>query len=72
MNSSRREHIEEDDKKLEELHQAAVQGQLRRKRNRGVGIDDGDDSDEDDNERARRAMKRARKSDRTDIKGLGW
>jgi len=50
-----------------------VQGQLRQKRNRGVGVDDSDDdSDADDNERARRAMKRARKSDRTDIKGLGW
>jgi mediator of replication checkpoint protein 1 len=54
------------------LHQAAVQGQLRQKRNRGVGIDDSDDdSDVDDNERARRAMKRARRSERTDIKGLG-
>ena len=50
-----------------------MQGQLRQKRNRGVGIDDSDDdSDMDDNEKARRAMKRARKSDRTDIKGLGW
>lgn len=67
-----REHLEEDDKKLEELHQAAVQGQLRQKRTRGIGIDDSEDeSDADDNERARRAMKRARKSDRTDIKGLG-
>lgn len=49
-----------------------MQGQLRQKRNRGIGIDDSDDdSDADDNESARRAMKRARKSDRTDIKGLG-
>jgi len=57
---------------LEELHQAAVQGELRKKRNRGVGVDDSDeDSDVENNERAMRAMKKARKSDRTDIKGLG-
>lgn len=67
-----REHLEDDDKRLEELHKAAVQGELRKKRNRGVGIDDSDEeSDVEDNERARRAMKKARKSDRNDIKGLG-
>jgi len=61
-----------DDKQNEELHQAAVQGQFRKRRKHGVGIDDSDEeSDADDNERARRAMKRARTSDRTDIKGLG-
>jgi len=45
---------------------------LRKRRKHGVGVEDSDEeSDADDNERARRAMKRARKSYRTDIKGLG-
>lgn len=51
---------------------AAVQGELRLKRNRGVGVDDSDEeSDNEDNERARRAMKRLRTTDRGDIKELG-
>lgn len=45
---------------------------MRKRRKHGVGVEDSDEeSDADDNERARRAMKRARKSYRTDIKGLG-
>jgi mediator of replication checkpoint protein 1 len=51
---------------------AAVHGELRLKRNRGVGVDDSDEeSDNEDNERARRAMKRLRTTDRGDIKELG-
>ena len=51
---------------------AAVQGELRLKRNRGVGVDDSDEeSDNEDNEKARRAMKRLRTTDRGDIKELG-
>ena len=51
---------------------AAVQGELRLKRNRGVGVDDSDEeSGNEDNERARRAMKRLRTTDRGDIKELG-
>ena len=51
---------------------AAIQGELRLKRNRGVGVDDSDEeSDNEENERARRAMKRFRTTDRGDIKDLG-
>jgi mediator of replication checkpoint protein 1 len=51
---------------------AAIQGELRLKRNRGVGVDDSDEeSDNENNERARRAMKRLRTTDRSDIKALG-
>lgn len=69
---SAREQEEQQDKKDQELHEAAISGRLRLKRNRGVGIDDSDEeSDDDDNERARRAMKKLRSSDRGDIKDLG-
>jgi mediator of replication checkpoint protein 1 len=67
-----REQEEEHDQNLEKLHIAAIQGELRRKRTRGVGVDDSDDDSEDDgNARARRAMKKLRTSDRGDIKHLG-
>ncbi|KAF9482017.1 hypothetical protein BDN70DRAFT_487886 [Pholiota conissans] len=66
-----KEQEEEQDKKDQELHEAAISGRLRLKRTRGVGIDDSDEeSDDDDNERARRAMKKLRKSDRGDIQDL--
>ena len=42
----RREHAEEDDKKLEQLHLNAAQGKLRAKR-KGLGLDF-DDSDSED------------------------
>ena len=67
-----REQEDEQDKEVEKLHLAAVQGELRLKRNRGVGVDDSDEeSDNEDNERARRAMKKLRTTDRGDIKELG-
>lgn len=69
-----REHIEEDDLEIEKLHQAAIQGELRRKkRHHGVGMDDSDDeSDEDErNRRIRRGMHKKPKIDRDNIKDLG-
>ncbi|KAF8076056.1 MRC1-like domain-containing protein [Lyophyllum atratum] len=63
-----------DDLELEKLHQAAVQGQLRkRRRNRGFGMEDSDDdSDEDEaNRRIRRGMHKKQKIDRDNIKELG-
>jgi MRC1-like domain len=67
-----REQEDEQDKEVERLHLAAIQGELRLKRNRGVGVDDSDEeSDNEENERARRAMKRLRTTDRGDIKDLG-
>ena len=67
-----REQEDEQDKEVERLHLAAIQGELRLKRNRGVGVDDSDEeSDNEENERARRAMKRLRTTDRDDIKDLG-
>ena len=67
-----REQEDEQDKEVEKLHLAAIQGELRLKRNRGVGVDDSDEeSDNEDNERTRRAMKRLRTTDRGDIKELG-
>lgn len=67
------EQAEEDDQALERLHQAAVRGELRRKkRHHGVGMDDSEDESDDEDQRARRArhsMKRAR-VDRDDVKAL--
>ena len=62
------------DQEMEKLHQAAVQGELRRKRrNRGVGLDDSDEeSDEDERARKiRRKMNKSQRIDRDDIKALG-
>lgn len=69
-----REQEDEQDKEIEKLHQAAIQGELRRKkRHRGVGMNDSDDdSDEDEkNRRIRRQMNKRRKIDRANIKALG-
>ncbi|EEB98804.1 hypothetical protein MPER_01625, partial [Moniliophthora perniciosa FA553] len=52
---------------------AAAQGELRKKRTHGVGVDDSDD-EEDDEERSRkvrRRMDRGARIDRQDIKELG-
>ncbi|KAF8803773.1 hypothetical protein BYT27DRAFT_7302755 [Phlegmacium glaucopus] len=66
-----KEQEDEQDKEIEKLHLAAIQGELRLKRNRGVGVDDSDEeSDNEENERARRAMKKLRTTDRGDIKDL--
>ncbi|KAJ7499242.1 hypothetical protein FB451DRAFT_31624 [Mycena latifolia] len=49
------EQTHEDDLEIEKLHQAAVQGELRKKRrNRGLGMDDSDEEDEEDEQRARK------------------
>ncbi|KAG0699868.1 MRC1-like domain-containing protein [Suillus ampliporus] len=69
-----REHEEEDDKKLEKLHQDAVVGKLRMKRrDRGIGFDDdSDDEDEDENNRRiRRGMNKKRKIDGDTLEDLG-
>jgi len=69
-----REDMELDDQELEKLHQAAVQGELRRKRrHRGIGLDDSDDeSDEDERARKiRRKMNKSQRIDRDNIKALG-
>ncbi|OJA13418.1 hypothetical protein AZE42_05784 [Rhizopogon vesiculosus] len=61
-----REHEEEDDKKVEKLHQDAIQGKLRvKRRDRGIGFDDDSDNDEEDehNRRIRRGMNKKRKID---------
>ncbi|KAF8640069.1 hypothetical protein AX17_001310 [Amanita inopinata Kibby_2008] len=68
-----KEHEEQDDQELERLHQAAAQGELRRKRrNRGIGLDDSDEeSDEDErNRRIRRRMNKKQRIDRDNIKAL--
>ncbi|KAJ7667686.1 hypothetical protein DFH06DRAFT_225551 [Mycena polygramma] len=49
------EHAHEDDLANEKLQQAVVQGELRKKRrNRGLGLDDSDDEDSEDENRARK------------------
>ncbi|CAK5262464.1 unnamed protein product [Mycena citricolor] len=49
------EQIHEDDLEIEKLHQAAVQGELRKKKRRNrLGVDDSDSEDEDDDLRARK------------------
>ena len=55
-----REHEEEDDQRLQKLHQEAIEGKFRMKRrDRGVGFED--ESDEDDDDDARRIRERIRK-----------
>jgi hypothetical protein len=50
-----REQTHEDDLANEKLQQAVVQGELRKKRrNRGLGLDDSDEEDEEDEMRARK------------------
>ncbi|KAH7931349.1 hypothetical protein BV22DRAFT_1053282 [Leucogyrophana mollusca] len=69
-----REHEEEDDRKIEKLHQDAVEGKMRMKRrDRGVGFDD-DSGDEDEDERNRRIrnnMYKKRKIDGDNLEALG-
>ncbi|KAJ6567187.1 hypothetical protein DFH09DRAFT_1471055 [Mycena vulgaris] len=49
------EHAHEDDLENEKLQQAVVQGELRKKRrNRGLGIEDSDEEDSEDDMRARK------------------
>lgn len=74
LKSDIREQEEQDDREIEKLHQAAIQGELRKKkRHHGVGMNDSDDdSDEDDeNRRIRRGMHKRQKIDRDNIKELG-
>lgn len=69
-----REQADQDDREIEKLHQAAVQGDLRKKkRNHGVGMDDSDDNSDDDekNRRIRRGMHKKPRVDRNNIKDLG-
>ena len=69
-----REHAGQDDLEIEKLHQAAIQGELRRKkRHHGVGMDDSDDESGEDerNRRIRRGMHKKPKIDRDNIKDLG-
>ncbi|KAF7301531.1 MRC1 domain-containing protein [Mycena indigotica] len=66
------EHQHQDDLEIEKLHQAAVHGQLRKKRRIGVGLDDSDDDDDIEDFRAKR-MRRGMgevRIDRGDIKDL--
>jgi len=61
------------DQEMQKLHQAAVQGDLRRKRrNRGIGLDDSDEeSDEDERARKiRRKMNKSQRIERDNIKAL--
>ncbi|KAG5654679.1 hypothetical protein H0H81_009928 [Sphagnurus paluster] len=68
-----KEQAEADDRELEKLHQAAIQGELRKKRrNRGVDMEDSDEDSEDEaNKRIRRNMHKKQKIDRDNIKELG-
>jgi mediator of replication checkpoint protein 1 len=69
-----REHADQDDREIQKLHQAAIQGDLRKKkRNHGVGLDDSDDDsdDEEKNRRIRRGMNKKPKIDRDNIRDLG-
>ncbi|KAJ7283474.1 hypothetical protein C8J57DRAFT_1292655 [Mycena rebaudengoi] len=66
------EHAQEDDLKNEMLQQAVVQGDLRKKRrNRGLGLDDSDDEEEEDMRarKMRRGLNEPR-IDNDDIKEL--
>jgi mediator of replication checkpoint protein 1 len=69
-----REHEDEDDKKLEKLHQDAIDGKFRMKRrDRGIGFEeDSDDDEEDENiRRIRRGMNKKRKIDGDTLEDLG-
>ncbi|KAF8558978.1 hypothetical protein OG21DRAFT_1480851 [Imleria badia] len=56
-----REHEEEDDERLQKLHQDAVEGKFRMKRSRDRGVGFEDESDEDDDDDARRIRQRIHK-----------
>ncbi|KAG1780344.1 MRC1-like domain-containing protein [Suillus placidus] len=69
-----REHEDEDDKKLEKLHQDAIDGKFRMKRrDRGIGFEEDSDDDEEDenNRRIRRGMNKKRKIDGDTLEDLG-
>ncbi|KIJ70449.1 hypothetical protein HYDPIDRAFT_78205 [Hydnomerulius pinastri MD-312] len=68
-----REHEEEDDQRLEKLHQDAIEGKFRMKRrDRGVGFeDDSDDDDDDEARRIRQRMYKKRKIEGDDLEALG-
>lgn len=69
-----REHEDEDDKKLEKLHQDAIDGKFRiKRRDRGIGFDEDSDDDEEDenNRRIRRGMNKKRKIDGDTLEDLG-
>ncbi|KAI9063152.1 hypothetical protein FKP32DRAFT_1758266 [Trametes sanguinea] len=62
-----REHQEEDDKALEKVHLAAVQGELRaRRRNRGLDLNDSDSESDDGHAVRPKAKKRRLKNDSID------
>ncbi|KAF9268219.1 hypothetical protein L218DRAFT_1073552 [Marasmius fiardii PR-910] len=67
------EHTEEDDQKLEKMNQEVIQGEWRKKRRRGIGVDDSDEEDDDDYEqrKIRRKMHGDTLIDRQNIKELG-
>jgi mediator of replication checkpoint protein 1 len=69
-----REHLAEDDKALEKLHQDAIEGKFRIKRKHGdVGLSDDSDEDEDD-DRARAirlSMLKKQKMDDATLEALG-
>ncbi|KAG2361993.1 hypothetical protein BDR07DRAFT_1407958 [Suillus spraguei] len=63
-----REHEDEDDKKLEKLHQDAVEGKFRMKRR---DQDSDDDEEDENNRRIRRGMNKKRKIDGDTLEDLG-
>ncbi|KAK1226050.1 hypothetical protein PQX77_011009 [Marasmius sp. AFHP31] len=68
-----KEHEQEDDKKLEELHQRAAGGELRTKRKYRTMLDDSDEEEGEDghNARARRRMAKGGDISRDNIKQMG-
>ncbi|KAG9317178.1 hypothetical protein JVU11DRAFT_1371 [Chiua virens] len=67
-----REHEEQDDERLQKLHQDAIEGKLRMKR-RGLGVDleDNSDEDEDDDHRIRQRIYKKRKIEGDTLEALG-
>ncbi|KAG8218354.1 hypothetical protein J3R82DRAFT_3973 [Butyriboletus roseoflavus] len=68
-----REHEEEDDQRLQKLHQDAIEGKYRMKRrDRGVGFDeDSDEDDDDDARRIRQRIHKKRKIEGDSLEALG-
>jgi mediator of replication checkpoint protein 1 len=71
--SERREHLEEEDEKLQKLHQDAIEGKYRTKRrDRGVGFDESDSEGEDDtNRRIRQKIAKKRRINDDTLDALG-
>ncbi|KAG7096683.1 hypothetical protein E1B28_004097 [Marasmius oreades] len=67
------EHAEADDQKLEKMNKDVVEGEWRKKRRRGIGVDDSDEEFNDDYEqrRIRQKMYGHGQIDRQNIKELG-